>query len=312
MYRTLVLCTVFLAGFKWTGYAQLTAGNRLLLREQEQMLSPLAFNIVNGITEEQRREANDKFVPVFVNALKIKGSFYYPFDSIKQISIVYPQDTSFRVFTWAVSGTAGEYRYYGAIQLRTTDGILKLFPFFDNSEFTRDAADTITDNKAWIGCVYYNIIDTRANGKKYYTLFGWQGNNYRSHKKLLDVLSFTDGKPVFGAPLFSFAKDSVPGATTNRFFIEYQTDASVGLNYDADLKMIIYDHLVPLGNQSGEKYTYVPDGTYDGFKWEKDKWVHVKQPFNTATTPTPFPAPVNFKKNILEKDAVKTGKSSVE
>lgn len=293
--------TGFLALSASAGYAQLTKANRQILKESEQSLLPLAYSMVNGITEDQRQESNDKFIPLLVKSLKTPGSFYYRFDSLRQISIVYPKDSSFRIFSWGIFKDAGQYRYYGAIQVRTADGGLRLFPFFDNGEYTEDVSDTITSNKAWIGCIYYNILEKQAGGKKYYTLFGWQGNNYRSHKKLLDVLSFRDREPVFGAPIFSLGN----GNTQNRFILEYKTDASVGLNYDPELGMIVYDHLVSLNNQPSLKYTYVPDGTYEGFKWESGKWVHVDRIFNDKQQKTSFPSPVNFKKNILEKDTIR-------
>ncbi len=44
------------------------------------------------------------------------------------------------------------------------------------------------------------------------------------------------------------------------------------MNYDKDLDMIIYDHLVSESNEPGNAYTMVPDGDYQGFKWQNGKW----------------------------------------
>ena len=45
------------------------------------------------------------------------------------------------------------------------------------------------------------------------------------------------------------------------------------------MKMIIYDHLISENNQPDKKYTYIPDGDYEGFKWENGKWLHVDKVF---------------------------------
>lgn len=274
------------------------------LQQREDSLKLLAYTLVNGRDELIRRQANDAFIPHLVNALKIRGSFYYPFDSLRQISILYAPDSSFRIFSWQFPRSFGSYRYYGAIQMNTRDGQLKLFPLFDNSEFTYHLEDTISGPRGWIGCIYYRLIETRFKNQKYYTLFGFNGNSLLSNKKILEPLTFPHGEPVFGAPIFSFAEDSIPGADRNRFVLEYKKDGDAGMNYDDELKMIVYDELVPLHHEPEKKYTYVPDGNYEGFKWKNGKWVHVSKVFPDNPTPTPIPLPFDFsKKTIVPRDS---------
>jgi hypothetical protein len=270
------------------------------LFQHEDSLKYLAREMVNARDAEAREAACLQFIPKLVQALKTPGSFSYPFDSLAQVSILYPEDSAFRIFTWAFTPNNMTFRFYGALQMNTPDGSLKLFPLFDNSRFTNDL-DTITSNKAWVGALYYNLITTKDKNKKYYTLFGWHGYNFRSNEKLLEVLTFEDGKPVFGAPVFNFSQDSVPGATRNRFLLIYKRDGNAGLNYDPEEKMIVFDHLVPLNGQADEKYTFVPDGTYEGFTWKKGAWVHIPKIFHTVSDKPPLPAPMEFKNNILEK-----------
>jgi len=41
--------------------------------------------------------------------------------------------------------------------------------------------------------------------------------------------------------------------------------------------LIIFDHLSPTSPQLEGMYDfYVPDGSYDGFTWEKGKWIYIK------------------------------------
>lgn len=282
-----------------------SAANLALLQKRSDSLKIFAHGMVNNFDASERYKSCVEFIPHLVEALKVPYSFNYPFDSLKEVSIIYPKDSSFRIFTWAFTpNDEMSYRFYGALQMRTKNGELKLFPLFDNSEYTRDF-DTITSNKAWIGALYYNIVTTKSKGITYYTLFGWHGYNFRSNEKLLDVLTFKDDEPVFGAPVFNFGNTNAPGDIKNRIILIYKRNGNLGLNYDPDKNIIIFDHLTSLVGKPEEKYTLVPDGTYEGFRWEHGYWMHISKVFHSTSKRPPFPAPVNFRKNILEKEQIK-------
>lgn len=284
-----------------------TKTDRAFIQKQEDSLRLLGDKMINALDGSDRQAAAMQFIPHLVNVLKTPYSFAYPFDSIKEISIVYPPDSTFRIFTWGVTVNNATFRFYGALQMNTPDGSLKLFPFFDNSAFINNT-DTITGSKAWYGALYYNILSNTYRGRTYYTLFGWHGYHFRTNEKLLEILTFKDGRPVFGAPVFNFQDDSIRGGIKNRFFLTYKRDGNAGLNYDAEKKMIIYDHLISLNGRPEEKYTLVPDGTYDGFVWKNGYWVHVSKVYHTISEEPPIPAPVDFKKNILEKAKPDSGR----
>ena len=115
----------------------------------------------------------------------------------------------------------------GAIQMRTNDGSLKLFPLFDVSMFTGNPLDSVRNRNNWIGAIYYRIILKEHNGKKYYTLLGFDDYSVSSNKKWMEVLSFNNnGEPVFGGPYITFKEDSVKKPVQNRFHIEYKKEAA--------------------------------------------------------------------------------------
>lgn len=231
------------------------------------------------------------FVRTLVRALQVKNSFYYPFDSVVGISKLYAPDSSFRIFSWSLSYDDFYSRQRAAIQFKTPDGSLKLVPLRDFSEFTANPTDSIRTKDTWIGAVYYNIIKTQYNGKNYYTLFGFDDNNVRSNKKWIDVLSFdTRNMPVFGGT-FSFEKDSVKRSPVKRYFIEYKKEASALVNYDADLNMILVDHLISESEENDKPYTFVPDGDYEGFEWKNGRWVHVDKVFDQKLEDGQAPVP---------------------
>src|SRR5690606_914390 len=78
---------------------------------------------------------------------------------------------------------------------------------------------------------------------------------------------------VFGAPIFGFNTPANHSSNRpNRFIIEYKKDAQASLNWDNDMKMIYFDRLISQVNDPNRKYTYVPSGQYDGFRWDSGQW----------------------------------------
>jgi len=265
-----------------------------ILQQKEDSLKIHALKLINGNSANIRFESDSIFTKIFVRALKTPNSFYYPFDTLETISKLYAPDNSFRIFTWQMVVNENLVRQHGAIQMNTKDGSLKLFPLVDKSDVTTKVADTIGDNKGWIGAVYYKMIETKNNDQTFYTLLGYDENNIRSNRKIIEVLSFNDGVPTFGGRYFSFDQDSVKKPGASRYIMEYKKDAGPRLTYDNDLQMIVFEHMESETNEPNKKWTYVPDGDYEGFKWVSGKWMHVEKLFNqiTAEGKEPVPAPV--------------------
>ena len=265
-----------------------------LLHQKEDTLKRYADKLINANTAAIRFQSDSAFTKLLVQALKTPNSFYYKFDSLLTISKLYAPDSSFRIFTWQMVVNENLTRQHGTIQMKTTDGSLKLFPLIDKSDVTTALADTTADNKGWIGAVYYKIVATSNMNQTYYTLLGFDENNIRSNRKIIEVLSFKNGLPVFGGNYISFAEDADKKPTASRHILEYQKDAGARLVYDQDLKMIIAEHLYSPSNEPQKKWTLIPDGDYEGFKWQQGKWVHIDKVFTqvTAEGSEPMPSPV--------------------
>jgi hypothetical protein len=255
-----------------------TAQQAVSLAAMEEALKKPAYDILNAEEFPDRFRADSLFTRGLVRALRTPYSFSYHFDSLTTISQLYAPDSSFRIFTWQLQmEDLSHYRQKGAIQMRTKDGSLKLIPLYDYSRYTENPVDSVRDNQHWIGAVYYNIIQTAYNNRKYYTLLGYDANDARSAKKWMEVLTFDDaGNPQFGGRYFNYRNDSIkPYQPAYRFCFEFKKEANAKLNYDPELDMIILAHLVSEEGDTRKKYTLVPYGTYEGFRWQSGKWVHV-------------------------------------
>jgi len=281
-----------------------SASEKTELAKKEDSLKKLSKLIVFSGDAAASLRADSNFVRTFVRALKTKNSFFYPFDSVA-ISKLYAPDSSFRIFTWQWQKDEYVYLQRGAIQMRTSDGSLKLIPLHDVSMFTRKPDDSIRTNRNWIGAIYYRIIQKEYKGKKYYTLLGFDDFSVSSNKKWMDVLTFENGEAVFGGPYFSFINDSTGKKTVRqRFNIEYKKEAKTFFNYDPENDMIVYDHLVSESDEPKRKETLIPDGDYEGFKWANGEWVHVPKVFNFMLKDGEFP----MDEKLLDDD----GKSNEE
>jgi hypothetical protein len=273
----------FLLLVSYSSIAQVNSDRSTLsfLKKKEDSLAQLGRQIVESKEAAERFRADSQFTRVLVRSLRFPNSFYFPFDSLITISRVYAPDSSFRIFTWQVSRDADLHRRHGAIQMRTADGTLKLFPLIDRSIIINKQEDTVTNHEWWIGAIYYKILKNVYNNKSYYTLLGYDENSIRSTKKRIEVLSFdAKGNPVFGGPFFTFDKDTIRKPIQTRFSIEYKKNGNARIVYDDELNMIIYDHLISESNEPSKKYTYIPDGDYEGFKWVNGKWQHIEKVFN--------------------------------
>lgn len=256
-----------------------------------------------------RFRADSFFIRTFVRSLKIQYSFQYSFDSIQTISKIYSPDSSFRIFTWQFMKDEATYRQRGAIQIKTSDGSLKLFPLFDVSEYTKAATDSVRTPNNWIGAIYYGIILKTHNSKKYYSLLGYDDNNARSSKKWIDILTFTEsGIPQFGKNLFVYKQDGLKaGQPAYRFVMEFKKDARARLIYDIDEDMIVFDHLISEDGDITKRHTLIPAGDYEGFKWKDGQWIHVDK-INTQILKdgqAPIPFPIKNASGISDEEKLK-------
>jgi hypothetical protein len=283
--------------------------NLALLKEYEDTLGLCGFLVITDSLPEERFAACKKMITTLVQALKAENSFSYPFERLKSVSILYPPDSTFRIFTWQLYVDVDDYRYYGAIQLNTPE--LKLIPLIDRSAGAEAVEYDILQPDKWYGALYYNIrqFDTPAGRK--YLLFGFDGYSFFNKRKLVDVLNLQGGKASFGAPVF-VQLDSLTGTETvrNRLMQEYSAEASFRLNYDETYELIIFDHLTALAGGAGQGMTMVPDGTYEGYQLQKDgRWHWVDKIWTQTMDEAPRPEPVlDNKKDVFGKDKKVKGK----
>ncbi len=219
---------------------------------------------------ENKTDACYEFIRLIKKALIIPNSFTYSFPKLKEnIVIINSPDNAFRIYNWEVVKSEAEKRYYGAIQMSSGNFI----PLIDVSDqIIRGMEDSILMNNRWVGALYYNILQREISGERIYFLLGWNGASMNSEKKIVEAFGFNSlGQSVFGAPVFNII-DKGQRKSANRFVLEYQKGAKLYMNYDKETDQIVFDHCESQIGDPVKKFTYIPDGTYDGLKWSGNKW----------------------------------------
>lgn len=252
------------------------------LRDYEIRLGGLGYSMVRDFDEEVRITSGRNFIRQFGRALRIPNSYYYPFDSLKNLMVIYSPDELFRIFTWNVATNDETFRYFGVIQMnpektaklnKKEELYQSFYPLIDRSDSIADFFFTTVDANKWFGASYYKIVKTSFAKKDYYTLLGWDGAGPATNKKIADVLWFNNGKPNFGAPIFDLNKKR----RYYRMVFEFNNQATIGLRYDEKRKYLIYENIVPdKPSNAGFIEHYYPDGTFDYLIWKNGIWL--KQP----------------------------------
>ena len=253
----------------------LTGADLKLVQNIEDTISVLARGVMNAEISDERLYACHQMIPTLVRALKINHSFDYPFPRLETVSMTYPPDSSFRIFTWQLKISDGEFKYYGAVQWNQP--VLKLVPLSDRSDELTNPEAQLLKPANWYGAVYYNIYPFKLSDQSQaWLLFGFDSYAVNDRRKIIDVMTMEQGNPVFGAPLFKMNKN----LTQTRIIYQFSADAAVRVNFDEEENMIICDHLISQqGQLPGQGQTMVPDGSYEGFKLEKGYWKYIEEVF---------------------------------
>ncbi len=214
---------------------------------------------------------NDSIIEILAQTLNNPTSFFYPFDSLNSVGIVTSADSLIRIYTWNISASLSEHKYFGFIQVRragrneVTVIPLNHTPGIRNTE---DHEEYTSDN--WYGALYYQVHPVEAGESTYYTLIGYDFNGVFTNVKMIDVLQIHDNKAILGAPVFMFKGD-----TKYRLIFRYSAQVVMFLRYVPELDMIVYDHLSPSAPRfEGQYRFYGPDMSHDALVFKDGKWMH--------------------------------------
>ena len=275
-------------------------------------LMAAAMAMYNGKTDMARYEANEKFIQLLKKDLRDETSFDYVFDSIRILSVIYPDDRKFKVFSWNLPLSNFKNENYGLMMVFSEKSHnYKVIELRDVSNDIVNPEKEILKKGLWYGAVYYQLIEKKVEGKKVYTIIGWHPTNGLYQQKVIDVITFDrNDEPVFGKLMFR----GKGFTSSKRIVFRYSDKVAMKLrfeqatynivkkkenkkynkrinqNNDERLRsekkktivktktedMIVFDMLYPSRAElEGQYQYYYPlSETGNGFYFEDGRWIH--------------------------------------
>lgn len=272
------------------------AQNRDVMMAYQNNMQPLLEKVVNAPTDNERYNANELLVQLFDEALNVEESIHWKWDFGTRISVLTSSDRQFRIITWPVVRDNGEYECFGFVQSwNAKSERYDVYMLNDKSDEIISANEVVLEPENWYGCVYQELVETRHEGKQFYTLIGWTGVNPLVQRKVIEPIVFrsNSSKPQFGQALFRKEKNQ------RRLVLEYSRNAMVNVRYDEQTirtyenkkvkkngrtinmqvpkemkaKMIIFDEIAPLlPGMEGLPQYYAPTGTELAYVFVNGRW----------------------------------------
>lgn len=289
--NSLILFVIMLFGSQ-----QSIAQNKDIMSAYQREMQPLLEKIVNAPTDNERYNANEQFVQLMNEALNVDDAFYWKWDFGTRVSVLTSSDRQFRVITWPVVRDNSEYECFGFVQsYNAKTERYDVYTLNDKSDEMVSVNEVVLDPENWYGSVYQELVETKHEGKIFYTLIGWTGVNALVQRKVIEPVCFrpNSSKPQFGQALFRREKN------LRRLVLEYSRNAMVNVRFDEQLvrtyenkkikkkgrtinmqvpkdekmKMIIFDEIAPIvPGMEGLPQYYAPTGTEMAYIFNNGRW----------------------------------------
>lgn len=293
--KRVLKCMIFISVMLF-GVAYGNAQNRDVMSAYEKELQPLLEKIVGAPTDNERYNANEQFVQLMYEALSYEDAFYWKWNFGTSVSVLTSTDRQFRIITWPVVRDNGEYECFGFVQsYNPKSEQYDVYILNDKSDELVSLNEVVLEPDNWLGSVYQELVETKHDGKVFYTLIGWTGVNALVQRKVIEPICFraNSSKPQFGQALFRREKN------LRRLVLEYSRNAMVNVRYDEQLvrtyenkkikrkgrtinmqvpkdekmKMILFDEIAPMvPGMEGLPQYYVPTGNEMAYIFNNGRW----------------------------------------
>lgn len=261
-------------------------------------MNALLDKVYTAPTDNERYNANEQFEELLSEALHEENSFFYDWDFGTKVSVLTASDKQFRIFTWPVVRDDGGTECFGYVQSwNDREDTYDVYVLNDKSDEMMSAEEQVLPPDNWLGCVYQQLIETKYDGKTYYTLLGWTAVDALTQRQVIEPISFrqTGSSPLFGQNVFRREKNR------RRLLLQYSARVMVNLRYDEQyvdvvevkkvknkktgrtrnvrevhqekMKMILFDQVAPaIDGMEGLFQYYVPTGTEEAYVFHEGKW----------------------------------------
>lgn len=254
--------------------------------------------MINADSYSHRLRAHNEFSQLFEKALNSPDSWNMKLEENPFIYGKVSPDSLFKIYTFHLVDSKNITQESGFIQLNSGK-VFKLKPtnYLDDIEYNVNAYDD------WLGGICYHIIPFETKGETKYLLYSFAQPTEFQKRKVIDVLSFNNGVPEFGAEVFIEKLEGSRDIVKTRRVYSYSADVSMIIQYDDDFDAIVIDHLMEVKSRmpGSSGNTAVPDGTYTSYHLEDGLWIYQDAVFDQS----------NFTPAGLSDKEVESSKSGV-
>jgi len=235
--------------------------------------------------------AGNKFYDLFTGYLNETDFSSDDLSWNKWASVLQPENQKFRIITWELKSGEADYQYFGFIQFDDN----RLVELTGSEEYWSKLSYDERALDDWPQMLYYKMHTLNANT---ILLFGINRDLEFENVQAVEVLKVDGDSLSFGAPVFVHEN----GDEKYRLVLKYAKDSRLTLNYNPDLNLLIFDHLIErIGRIPGQGATLLPDGSYEAYKIDNEKLVYVEKVFDHIydEAPRPMPKSKNESKDIF-------------
>lgn len=261
MYLKLCFLILFYMSFSFPSFSQ------QFIEDYENKIDSIFVKLRNAENDSLKMKLCYDIEAYMQKALLLTNSMDYPFKKLNNMGKILSPDKKIKILNWNCTLAKGDYRYFCIIQ-HSLLGKNTIVSLKQNLKLKSSIQKQLSPQN-WLGALYYKIIPFKTKKQTAYALLAWDGNNIRTNKKLIEILSINKtGNIVFGLPVIHWR-----GNIFNRVIFEYAQQARMSLSYNESKKRIIFDHLSPSESRyTGQKEYYGPDFSYDALEYKKNRW----------------------------------------
>jgi hypothetical protein len=247
-------------------------------RQPLNLMDSLSFfgrQMVMAPTESERRDVQLLFDSLLQVVLYEEDIWTRDFRHVRNLSVVDGPDRTFRIFTYLLPLKGGRNKYYGYLLVPDEDGFWEAIRLRDNSYDMNMPDYDIGDVDNWYGALYYDMVSVKKDNQVYYTLIGFRPDLSTNNEKIIEVLWFKNGEPVFGHDIFFIEQfnDRKYYKAPRRLIMKYRNEVTAMLKYEAKRKRILMDNVTPPDAKLKGIYDqYGPDFSYNALVWGKNGW----------------------------------------
>lgn len=228
------------------------------------------YNKISRFASEDDNIKNNKiFITILDSVLSIPESFHYAFNDLNIGKVTAP-DQTFRIFTWFVTHTNGNYETFGILQRYYKEtNTVEIYHLQDYASTMRDPMTVTCTPQNWYGATYYDIRAFKYDDVTTYILLGWRPNTIYTQKKVIETFRFDKkNKPSFGYQVVELKGKGYK----KRIVFEYSAKQTMMLRYEKKKKMYVLDHIAASDPRYEGIYEfYGPDFSIDAYKFKQGK-----------------------------------------